>query len=180
MRRALVIAGAAGAGLLAAVLVMGQPDTGASTAAPRPSAPGPSLVAAVNPDQAPSDAPKEASPATEALAAAHAAASARAEERATLRSSPEFLEVSVASAAWRVIQRDLGQLQDPAAAQLVPTVADLVRDLREARSRPEVADLEELAARQADLFQRVQALPNLPPGVTDQLDRLAREGGASR
>jgi hypothetical protein len=76
------------------------------------------------------------------------------------------------ASVWTIIRRELTFNTDPAAQALMQEASDLVRDLREARLRPDSADTKALADRAGDLRKRIEASPFNTPQITEQFQRL--------
>jgi hypothetical protein len=162
MRSTLIVLLATFAGIgLAWILFAPSPDA-VPTAPPAPkaavtapAAPPPGLPPAPGAPGAPMPDPT----------AAHAAFQARINQ-------PDAALAGMQSSSWTVIRRELATNGSEQAQGLVNEVSDLVRDLREARLRPDDADSAALATRQADLRKRIAAANISSPLMEEQFKRL--------
>lgn len=155
MRSTLIILLATVAGIGLAWLLF-APAPAPIAAAPR----APVTAPAEAPPPPPSEAPAPPDPGE-----AHAAFQARINQ-------PDAALAGMQSSSWTVIRRELSATDSDAARALVTDTSNLVRDLREARLRPDNADIPALAARQAELRERIKASGITTPLLEEQFKRL--------
>jgi len=161
MRSTLIVILATVGGIVLAWLLFAPAPT-APAAAPKP-------TAAVT---APSVPPEKEGP---GAAADRVAAEQHAEANATFQArinQPDAALSGQQASNWTVIRRELAANPDPGAQALMSEVSDLVRDLREARLRPDNADTTALATRQADLRKRIESSSYQTPLLSEQIKRL--------
>lgn len=137
--------------------------------APAPTAPvpAPKPTAAVTAPAAPEKAP--GAPADRITAEQHEQINATFQARIN---QPDAALSGQQASNWTVIRRELAANPDPGAQALMGEVSDLVRDLREARLRPDNADPKALATRQADIRKRIEASTYKTPLLNEQIKRL--------
>lgn len=85
---------------------------------------------------------------------------------------PDAALAGIQGSLWTVIKRELSQQDKPEADALIKDATDLVRDLREARLRPDEADFKDLNARQDALRVRLAGTSLATPVIDQQFERM--------
>lgn len=137
--------------------------------APTAMAPAPKPTAAVSAPAAPPEKPAPGSSPDRVTPEQHAEINATFQARIN---QPDAALSGQQASNWTVIRRELASNPDPGAQALMGEVSDLVRDLREARLRPDSADTKSLATRQADIRKRIEGSSYKTPLMNEQIKRL--------
>jgi hypothetical protein len=159
MRSSIIVALAAAVGMFIAYYLF-FPDAEVVSSTP--------TVAVTKAEPAAPSAPDEA-PADENVRKGPSPINAQFQERIN---QPDAALAGNQASSWTVIRRELGLSSNPAAKPLLDESSDLVRDLREARIRPDSADFGALAKRQTDLRAKIEQAGLTNPMITEQLKRI--------